>query len=123
MNFGLIIWWFANKPFYCRKAYFLVLLKYKNLFYFEANEKLKIENIKNSTFYVLAIRKEIIDNISDKYYIDLSNISVISNSFFTYIQDIVKTKPGITGYWQTSGRSDTTFEKRLELEEYYSKNE
>ena len=35
---------------------------------------------------------------------------------------IVSTKPGITGYWQVSGRSDTTFEKRLELEEYYSEN-
>ena len=34
--------------------------------------------------------------------------------------NIVKTKPGITGYWQVSGRSDTTFEKRLELEEEYS---
>ena len=33
---------------------------------------------------------------------------------------IVKTKPGLTGYWQVSGRSDTTFKKRLELEEYYS---
>lgn len=39
-----------------------------------------------------------------------------------HFDTIVKTKPGITGYWQTSGRSDTTFEKRLELEEYYSKN-
>ena len=35
-------------------------------------------------------------------------------------RNIVKTKPGITGYWQVSGRSDTTFEKRLELEEEYS---
>ena len=35
---------------------------------------------------------------------------------------IVKTRPGITGYWQVSGRSDTTFEKRLKLEEYYSYN-
>ena len=39
-----------------------------------------------------------------------------------YFEIIVKTKPGITGYWQVSGRSDTTFEKRLELEEYYSNN-
>lgn len=35
---------------------------------------------------------------------------------------IVKTRPGITGYWQVSGRSDTTFEKRLKLEEFYSYN-
>ena len=35
---------------------------------------------------------------------------------------IVSTKPGITGYWQVSGRSDTTFEKRCQLEQFYSNN-
>ena len=39
-----------------------------------------------------------------------------------YYDDIVKTRPGITGYWQVSGRSDTTFKRRLELEKYYSNN-
>ena len=38
----------------------------------------------------------------------------------TYFDDIVKTKPGITGYWQVSGRNDVSFVKRLELEQYYS---
>ena len=37
-----------------------------------------------------------------------------------YFDDIVKTKPGLTGYWQVSGRSDVTFAYRLELERYYS---
>lgn len=27
--------------------------------------------------------------------------------------------PGITGYWQANGRSDVTYEKRMELELYY----
>lgn len=39
-----------------------------------------------------------------------------------YYEDIIKTTPGITGYWQVNGRSNTTFEKRLELESYYSNN-
>lgn len=39
-----------------------------------------------------------------------------------YFDDIVKTKPGITGYWQVSGRKDVTFENRLKLESYYSNN-
>ena len=35
---------------------------------------------------------------------------------------IVKCKPGLTGLWQISGRSDTSFEERLELDiEYYKK--
>ena len=39
-----------------------------------------------------------------------------------YFNDIVKTKPGITGYWQVSGRSDVSFKARLKLEQYYSNN-
>lgn len=35
-----------------------------------------------------------------------------------YYDTILKTKPGLTGYWQVNGRSNTTFEERLKLEEY-----
>ena len=28
-------------------------------------------------------------------------------------------RPGITGYWQVHGRSDTDFNKRIEMAEYY----
>ena len=38
-----------------------------------------------------------------------------------YFDDIVKTKPGLTGYWQTRGRSNTTFLCRLQMEQEYSK--
>ena len=31
-------------------------------------------------------------------------------------------KPGITGWWGCNGRSNTTYEERLELEYYYVKN-
>lgn len=37
-----------------------------------------------------------------------------------YYKDIIKTKPGLTGYWQVNGRSDTTFNERLKLESFYS---
>ena len=39
-----------------------------------------------------------------------------------YYNDIIKSKPGITGYWQTSGRNDLTFNERLKLEKFYSNN-
>jgi len=35
---------------------------------------------------------------------------------------ILKVKPGITGLWQVSGRSELTFDERIELEKYYIKN-
>lgn len=31
-------------------------------------------------------------------------------------------RPGLTGWWACNGRSDTTYEQRLELEYYYCKN-
>lgn len=36
-----------------------------------------------------------------------------------YYNIIIKCKPGITGYWQVNGRSNTSFEERLELDKYY----
>ena len=39
-----------------------------------------------------------------------------------YYESITSCKPGITGYWQVNGRSNTTFEERLELDNYYIKN-
>ena len=37
-----------------------------------------------------------------------------------YYKYIVSTKPGLTGYWQTSGRSNTSFLYRLQMEKKYS---
>lgn len=31
-------------------------------------------------------------------------------------------KPGITGYWAVNGRSDTTYEERINMETYYAEN-
>ena len=39
-----------------------------------------------------------------------------------YYNNIIKTKPGITGFRQVNGRSNTTFRNRLGLESYYSNN-
>ncbi len=39
-----------------------------------------------------------------------------------YYDTIVECKPGITGLWQVSGRSNTTFEQRLELDMEYNEN-
>ena len=33
-----------------------------------------------------------------------------------------KVRPGLTGLWQVSGRSDTTFDERIGYDEYYIRN-
>lgn len=39
-----------------------------------------------------------------------------------YYSDIVSMAPGITGMWQTHGRSSVSFDKRLELDQFYYRN-
>jgi len=34
----------------------------------------------------------------------------------------IQVRPGLTGLWQVSGRNNTTYEKRVELDEYYVRN-
>lgn len=43
----------------------------------------------------------------------------LMNSFYNII---ITTVPGITGYWQVSGRSNVTFEGRLEMDNWYIRN-
>ncbi|MGL5936107.1 MAG: sugar transferase, partial [Cetobacterium sp.] len=40
----------------------------------------------------------------------------------TAYNKIIKLKPGITGMWQAHGRSETDFDERLILDEYYYRN-
>ena len=35
---------------------------------------------------------------------------------------VLSVKPGLTGWWACNGRSDTTYEERVELESYYVDN-
>lgn len=37
-----------------------------------------------------------------------------------FIKDVLKVKPGITGFWQVSGRSEVNFDKRIEMDAYYA---
>jgi len=37
-------------------------------------------------------------------------------------QDYLQVIPGITGLWQVSGRNDTTYEERVDLDSYYVRN-
>lgn len=37
------------------------------------------------------------------------------------VRDMQAVKPGITGYWQVSGRSEVNFDKRIEMDAYYAR--
>ena len=38
-----------------------------------------------------------------------------------YVTEALKVKPGITGYWQVTGRSEVVFDKRIEMDAYYAR--
>jgi lipopolysaccharide/colanic/teichoic acid biosynthesis glycosyltransferase len=38
-----------------------------------------------------------------------------------YVKELLKIKPGITGYWQVHGRSEINFDKRVEMDAWYAR--
>lgn len=38
-----------------------------------------------------------------------------------YVKELLKVKPGITGYWQVHGRSEVNFDKRVEMDACYAR--
>ena len=38
-----------------------------------------------------------------------------------YIKEVLTVRPGITGFWQITGRSDIKFDKRIEMDAYYAR--
>jgi exopolysaccharide production protein ExoY len=38
-----------------------------------------------------------------------------------WVKEALTVKPGITGFWQVSGRSEVNFDKRIEMDAYYAR--
>ena len=37
------------------------------------------------------------------------------------LREVLSVRPGVTGYWQVSGRSEVNFDKRIEMDAYYAR--
>lgn len=94
---------------------------------YKLNKKLK--NDPRITKMGKILRKTSLDELPQLINVLKGDMSLIGNRPYLprekedmgiYYDTILKTKPGLTGYWQVNGRSNTTFEERLKLEEYYS---
>lgn len=91
----------------------------------------KLDNDPRITKIGKFIRKTSIDELPQLINVLKGDMSLVGPRpyLFREIPDmgeayyhIVTCKPGITGYWQVNGRSDTTFEERCAMEKYYSKH-
>ena len=94
---------------------------------YSMNKKLK--NDPRITKVGKMIRKFSIDELPQMVNIFFGEMSLIGNRPYLprekrdmgdYYEDIIKTRPGLTGWWQVSGRNNVTFLQRLKLEQYYS---
>jgi undecaprenyl-phosphate galactose phosphotransferase len=92
--------------------------------------KKKVKNDPRITKVGRILRKSSLDEFPQFINIFLGQMSLVGNRPYLprekedmgiYYKDIVSSKPGLTGLWQTSGRSNTTFEDRLKMEQKYSK--
>ena len=97
----------------------------------EYKKNMKLDKDPRITKVGRIIRKTSIDEMPQFINVLIGNMSMIGNRPYLprekkdmgkYYASIVSAKPGITGYWQTTGRNDIDFKSRLKLEQYYSEH-
>ena len=107
--------------------------------YLEENEEARLEykkykKLKNDpriTKVGKFIRKTSLDEFPQFINVLIGDLSLVGprpylprekEDMGEYYDYIIKTRPGITGYWQIAGRSDVTFDDRLKMDYDYIEN-
>lgn len=77
------------------------------------------------------LRKLSLDELPQLWNIMIGDMSLVGprpivddevGKYGKCFQLYTQVRPGLTGLWQVSGRNDTTYERRVELDEYYILN-
>ena len=95
----------------------------------EFQEKHKIDNDPRITPLGEFYRKTSIDELPQLVNILKGDLSIVGprpvtqdeivNNYGEYADKLLSVKPGLTGYWQTHGRSNVSYAKRIQLDMYY----
>ncbi len=97
----------------------------------EEFRKLKQPDPRVTTKTARIIRKASIDELPQLWNVLIGDMSLVGprpileneiELFGDAIDQYVKTRPGITGLWQVSGRNDTSFERRVSWDSWYVRN-
>lgn len=97
----------------------------------EYKENFKLENDPRVTKIGKILRKTSLDELPQLLNIIKGDLSIIGprpvvedelEKYGMNKKKFLSVTPGLTGYWAANGRSDTTYEQRMEMELYYVDN-
>lgn len=99
--------------------------------YLSNSYKLNPDEDPRITKFGCFLRETSLDELPQFFNVLMGNMSlvgprpIIGEELLQYedrIDDFLSVKPGITGYWQTNGRSNVGYPERIDIELYYVKN-
>lgn len=91
----------------------------------------KLDNDPRITKIGAFLRKTSLDELPQLINIIKGDMSIVGprpivekeiEKYGPYFQKFVSVTPGLTGYWQANGRSDTTYAERVQMDMYYIDN-
>lgn len=97
----------------------------------EYAETFKLKNDPRITKVGKFIRKTSLDELPQLFNILKGDMSIVGprpiveaeiEKYGKYADKLFSVVPGLTGYWQANGRSDTTYEERVDMDMYYIDN-
>ena len=97
----------------------------------EWNVAFKLKNDPRITKVGGFLRRTSLDELPQIINVFLGQMSLVgprpiitkeTERYGEYINDYYLVPPGITGLWQVSGRSDTTYTERVEMDTWYVRN-
>ena len=111
--------------------------KYSKLFYEYKKGSYKLKDDPRITRAGHVLRKHSLDEVPQLFNILKGDMSLVGPRAYypdelrdqqrqypktkTAVQIVLSIKPGLTGYWQVSGRSEINFDKRIEMDATYVK--
>lgn len=97
----------------------------------EWDKSYKLKNDPRITRVGHFLRKSSLDELPQLFNVLKGEMSLVGprpiirteiRKYGDYIQDFYLVRPGITGVWQVSGRSDTTYDERVRMDSWYVHN-
>lgn len=94
----------------------------------EFKENFKMENDFRITRVGKILRKTSLDELPQLLNILIGNMTLVGprpviqielEKYGEYQNKLLSVTPGLTGYWQANGRSDTTYKDRVKMDMYY----